>query len=151
MALFGKKSITDADLSLQEAVIGLILCVAAADDVVLPKERERIAYILATHPPFQGRDVRPMIKRMLDFLKQGEWELFILRCCGAVPAEYRKYAFAASVDIAVLDGNLDERETQVLARVWAHLEIDDATARNIIETLVVKYGYVTPPGGDAPQ
>lgn len=141
--MFGKKSIADANLSFQEGVIGLILCVAAADGVLHPKERDRIAQILTTHPPFQGANAVPLMKRMLEFLKNDDIALYLSRCCAAIPAEYRRYAFSVSVDMALLDGNLAEAEAAVVGNIWGNLGIDEATARNIIDTLVTKYGHIT--------
>ncbi|MGD9816020.1 MAG: tellurite resistance TerB family protein [Hyphomonadaceae bacterium] len=143
MALFGRKSIADVSLSFQEGVIGLILCVAAADGVLHPKERDRIAQVLTTHPPFEGVNAVPLMKKMLEFMKNDDIALVLSRCCAAVPAEYRRYAFAVSVDMALLDGNLADAESAVLGNIWGNLGIDDATARNVIETLVTKYGHIT--------
>ncbi len=61
--------------------------------------------------------------------------------CQSLPQEMRLSAFAHCVDLILADGELLKSEAEFLQRLMGMLEIDETTARTVMEVLLAKNQY----------
>jgi hypothetical protein len=121
-----------------------MMLMAEADDVVEDSESATFSAFAQTLPEF--RDVEGLAwermvndaQKILSRYKNREIECVTELQAIQSPAIRRK-AFVLAADLALASGDIDAREEQLLVAMQRSLQIDDATAHNIVNVLAIKY------------
>jgi uncharacterized tellurite resistance protein B-like protein len=129
--LFGAKEEKPVSFNRQEAFLGILLAVIAADGVITNEE------ILDFHSATQKAAILKGVdqngfKRMMDKLvgvlkKKGLDELLQLSALGLTP-DMAQGTFAYAADLVFSDSNVDPSEARVMDRIKQLLNIDDVFA-----------------------
>ena len=125
----------------QEAFVGVIMSAVAADGVITQEEALSVITVLNRMKLYQGMDQK-QLKGMLDrtvstLQKQGPSPL-IAAAKETLPPELRDTAFAASADLVLADGVVEETEKKFLEDLQKALGVPDDVALKITEVMVIK-------------
>lgn len=118
----------ETPLTVQDALIALMISVSASDENIRTAELVKINNAVNHLPIFAGYDVErlPNLSQMVfDLLEQedGLEALFgLLR--EALPSQLNETAYALSCDVAAADGNIYGPEARMLEEIRYELEID---------------------------
>ena len=129
--LFGSKEEKIASFNRQEAFVGFLLAVIAADGVIT--NEEVLDFYSATQKAQVLKNVdQAGFKRLLDKLmgvlkKRGLEELLQMSAMGLTP-DLAQGTFAYAADLVFSDSNVDPSEARVMDRIKQLLNIDDAFA-----------------------
>jgi len=130
-----------ARLSLDEALIALLISAMAANGHVSPRELERAHHLIWSTRRFRGRDggeVNRMISHMRALLEATDVSSVVGVAIKAIPARSRAAAFALTADLLLADGRLDTYERQFLRRLGAALDVDPERRRRIVDVILLK-------------
>ena len=134
----------DTGWSIPEAFLGLLLMAGNADEEIADVELEAIKLIatrsrcIAALPPQeQVRANNAAVEKMSKL----DRDQALKEACATLPADMCLPVFAHCVDIVLADGLLDEKENAFLGKLTKALDIDDESARRVMEVLVLKATY----------
>lgn len=130
-----------AKLELDEALIALFIAAMAANDHVSREELARAHHLIWSTRRFRrksGETVDRLVHRMKSLVEESGPAGVIVRAGRVVPPRLRKPAFAVVADLLLADGKIDASERAFLRQLAKDLQIDSATAKSVIEAMVVK-------------
>jgi uncharacterized tellurite resistance protein B-like protein len=129
--MFGGGQAKPVSFNRQEAFMGFLLAVIAADGVIT--NEEILDFYSATNKAqvLQGlgqNDFKRIIDKLMGVLKkQGLGEMLTLCSLGTTP-DMKNGVFAYCCDLVFSDNNVDPNEAKVMDRIKQLLNIDDAFA-----------------------
>lgn len=121
-------------------LVHTMLLMAGADGYLDGAEAETVEAYFSQLPEFEGKvfgdvyaqarklvsrypNLRESVKALADFSSE----------------TVKKKAFVLAADIAMSSGEVDEAEDELLTAMQRILDIDDLTARKVLEVLTMKY------------
>jgi uncharacterized tellurite resistance protein B-like protein len=121
-------------------LVHTMLLMAGADGYLDAAEAETVEAYFSQLPEFEGKNfgeiyaqarktvsrypnLRESVKALADFSSE----------------TVKKKAFVLAADIAMSSGEVDEAEDELLTAMQRVLDIDDLTARKVLEVLTMKY------------
>jgi uncharacterized tellurite resistance protein B-like protein len=129
----------NADWSIPEAFLCLILSAAAADGNVAVEEQAEI-YALARRSralksvaPNQMASLNNAVNQRLNSRPDG-----LREACDSLPGDMRLPVFAHCVDIILADGALLPIEADFLNKITGFLGIEPEEAKRVMEVLLIK-------------
>lgn len=128
-------------LSAAEAFAAIALALSAADGTVDDVEIENIVTYLRRMHLFRDFDTPQFVAlfdKLVRLLVSGGPEQLIEAARDSIPDDLRPTAFALSVDVALADGVIEERERALMATLRTSLGISDELALKITEVMVIK-------------
>lgn len=129
--LFGGGQQKSASFNKQEAFVGFLLAVIAADGVIT--QEEILDFYSATNKAqvMQGvgqNDFKRIIDKVMGVLKkQGMGEMLNLAALGTTP-DMKNGIFAYCCDLVFSDSNVDPSEAKMMDHIKGLLQVDDAFA-----------------------
>jgi uncharacterized tellurite resistance protein B-like protein len=147
MGMFDRKPklISEATLTPQEAMLGVILCICASDGEISKREPERMAEVLSTHRMFNGMNetqIKAGLNRMLAFMESDPVDQIVKKCAAALGEKQRIVAFALAVDLSMIDQNIHQGESAMLGLMATELNVSEEGMKNIITVLAMKSGLI---------
>ena len=134
----------DTGWTIPEAFLGILLMAGNADEEIVEIELEAIKQIamrsrcIAALPPEeQIRANNAAVEKMGN----RDRDTALQEACSTLPADMCLPVFAHCVDIILADGLLAEKENHFLVKLAKALDIDEASARRVMEVLVLKATY----------
>lgn len=128
-------------LTVPEAMASLCVAAITVDGVVDPEEAGRISDLLATSRALrQAGDgsMHRLVDRAIALLTEYGLPAVLTGCAKVIPSDLRATTFALATDLALADGRISDRERAFIDELQAVLQIDDATARKIVDVLSIK-------------
>lgn len=128
-------------LTLDEALIALFIGAMNANGHVAPDEAARAHHLIWSTRRFRrksGDTVGKLIENMRALLDESGAPAVITRATKAIPARVRPSAFAVVADLLLADGKLEGAERRFLRELGSELKIDQDTAREIVDVVVLK-------------
>lgn len=135
-----RKARAKGDLSLQEAIVTVLLGGVYSDEYDSQEEMLVLRQTLAKSPIFVDSDDisdQAMIRRCKADLDNNPESLAAARA--AVPEHLRATAFAMAVEIVFADGIIDPREATYINQLQNELGLDETKARAIVDTFDTLY------------
>ena len=122
-------------VSLQEALIYVMVMVSASDSSMTDKELHSIGEVIKTLPVFASFDQERIVAVAQDCgerlqAENGMADTFAV-IAASVPASYRDTAYALGVEIAVADVSVAQEELRVLQLLRDALGLDKLTVAAI--------------------
>lgn len=115
-------------LSMQDALIHLMVVTAAADRTLTGNETDRIAGLVGRLPVFDGYDtgrIGPQAEACIANMdKTGDIEVLLGEIVAAIPSRLHDTAYALAVEIAAVDLNLEQEELRWLEMLRDHFEVE---------------------------
>jgi uncharacterized tellurite resistance protein B-like protein len=147
MGMFDRKPklISEATLTPQEAMLGVILCICASDGEISKREPERMAEVLSTHRMFNGMNetqIKAGLNRMLAFMESDPVDQIVKKCAAALGEKQRIVAFALAVDLSMIDQNIHQGGSAMLGLMATELSVSEEGMKNIITVLAMKSGLI---------
>jgi uncharacterized tellurite resistance protein B-like protein len=128
-------------VTVQEAIASLLVAAIAIDGEVNVDEAVRIGGVLGTsHILRQAGDgsMDALASRAITLLTEHGLPSILTGCAKVIPSDLRPTVFALATDLALADGRIGDREKSFIDELQAVLQIDEATAVNIVEVLLIK-------------
>ncbi|PWR17752.1 tellurite resistance TerB family protein [Zavarzinia compransoris] len=130
-------------ISHHDALIWVMVCVAASDGDMTDGELHAIGEIVKTLPVFRGYDVNrlPDSARACGAMLHAPKGLEeVMRMIGlGLPAELHDTAYALACELAAVDSKLDLTEARLLQLVRAGLKVDRLTTVAIERAVQARY------------
>lgn len=122
-------------VSLQEALIYVMVMVSASDSSMTDKELHSIGEVIKTLPVFSSFDQERIVAVAQDCgerlqAENGMADTFAV-IAASVPASYRDTAYALGVEVAVADAAVAQEELRVLQLLRDALGLDKLTVAAI--------------------
>ena len=122
-------------VSLQEALIYVMVMVSASDSSMTDKELHSIGELIKTLPVFASFDQERIVAVAQDCgerlqAENGMADTFAV-IAASVPASYRDTAYALGVEVAVADASVAQEELRVLQLLRDALGLDKLTVAAI--------------------
>jgi hypothetical protein len=128
-------------LSLPEAFAAVLVAAISTDGSFGVEEAVRLNSVLSTSrlldQAIQERDVN-VVERALNLLTERGVGPVLGACRAAIPPDLRATVFAVATDLILADGRIDGREKAFVDQLRSALDVDDATALQIVEVMLVK-------------
>lgn len=142
MGLFDKlRTDNSTALGPAEAFAAVALASVAADGYLTDDEVQGMITTLSRMRLFRSYPSEVM-KRMFDklcgLIKRQGFEAFLEIAVKALPHDLYDTAFAVATDLVLADGEVTDEEEELLKYLWNNLDINDDTAMNIINVMVIK-------------
>jgi tellurite resistance protein len=122
-------------LSVQEAIIYVMVMVSASDREMVDPELSRIGALVRSKPVFRGFEQASTLavaQACQQWLQADNgFEAILVAVAAALPKPLRETAYAYAVDIAVSDIQVDPAEFRLLQILRGKLELDRATVNAI--------------------
>ncbi|MEX6506856.1 tellurite resistance TerB family protein [Jiella sp. M17.18] len=132
-----------ADLEPQEALVHLMIAMAAADGAVSETELRGLSLLLETLPVFQGFDrsrLDAMVRHCSEILdREDGLDEIIENVKAAVPDAVYETAYALAVEVAAADVKAKEPELRFLEMLRDAFELDRLTSGAIEHSARVRY------------
>ncbi len=128
-------------LSPQDAFAGILLGASGCDGHIADDEVQNLATCLIRmklYQRMQGKQFGQMLNKLHAILKKKGVEALIDQCVAKLPPELKNTAFTNAVDIVLADGVVEPDEKQFIEMLQGRLQIDNKTARMIVEVMVAK-------------
>ena len=134
----------DTGWTIPEAFLGILLLTGSADDEISEIELDAIKQIaarsrsIAALPPEEQVRVNNTVVERIGKMDRDQ---ALGEACATLPADMCLPVFAHCVDIILSDGLLVEQENTFLNKLIKALDIDENSARRVMEVLVLKATY----------
>ncbi len=139
--VFGPDLSDERELSGQEAFAGILVAASACNEHPSREQLRGLSAITARMRLFEDvaeNKWNGILDRLTKLLKQGGSKGLVKRCAKSLPDGMRECAFANACDIVLADGTVDPDERQFLEDLHATLDLDNDTALNIVEVMIIK-------------
>jgi tellurite resistance protein len=137
----GRRRPRRGTLSLDEALIALLIGGMNANDHVAPDEAARAHHLIWSTRRFRrksGETVGKLIEDMREFVGTSDPRVVIGRASKVIPARLRSSAFAVLVDLLLADGKLEAKERRFLRELGSDLKLKPETVTQILDVVVIK-------------
>ncbi|MGE4053499.1 MAG: TerB family tellurite resistance protein [Vicinamibacterales bacterium] len=134
----GTSPLLGRTLSVDQALIALLIGAMAANDHVAPDEAERAHHLIWFTRRFRNRSaarVGKLIADMRDLLDTSDASAVVRRAARAVPPPLRLSAFSLLTDLLLADGRLDARERRFLEQVGGDMRLDARRIEQVVEVI----------------
>ncbi|MHB2266205.1 tellurite resistance TerB family protein [Aliihoeflea sp. PC F10.4] len=132
-----------AKLSVQEALVYLMVIMSASDRDMGDEELARIGAIVRTLPVFRGFDQARTLLVAQDCQKalaeEGGFQAVLDDIAGALSQPLRETGYAVAVDIAAADSKIRLEEDRVLDIFKSKLAIDALAAASIERAAAIRH------------
>ncbi len=137
----GVKEAENIKLTKEESFASISLAAIAADGVITEEEAQGMVVGLVRMKMFAGynsNQMGAMLNKLVGIIrKQGIDALLSMAKEGLSP-DMKETAFAVATDLALADGEIAEKEKQILTKIQQDLGIPEDKAVTIIEVLLIK-------------
>lgn len=117
-----------------------MIAMCAIDGDFQESEQITVAGFVSTLPEFRGKDIRSLMKQAGQQLKAaGSLSGLMTKLAAIESPAVRAKLFVLAADLAMSSGDIDEGEEKLLAEMQKALQVDDATAKKVVEVLSIKY------------
>ncbi len=135
---------SDETISLQEALIYVMVTMSAADSAMTDKELFTIGDVVKTLPVFSGFDEANLVaiaEACAERLQNdGEsLEAVLDLVARSLPAKFRDTAYAVAVEVAAADLNVEQEELRLLQMLRDRLSLDKLTVAAIERGAQARY------------
>ena len=120
-------------LRVPDAIAAILVASVAADGDLNPEEAIRLNSILST-----TRVLREAGNGSMQGLADYGLPAVLVACAKAIPVDLRPTTFALATDLVLADGRIGDREKTFIDELQAVLDLDDPTARKIVDVLLIK-------------
>jgi tellurite resistance protein len=114
-------------LSLQDALIHIMVVTASSDEGISDHELEAISHLVERSPVFAGFDasrLEDVANAAVDLTNAKGLDGVLDEAVAAVPRKLHDTAYALAVEVAVVDVQLPQEELRLLEMVRDRLDID---------------------------
>lgn len=129
------------DLTVDQAIIAVIIGSMMANDHVAPEEAERAHHVTWSMRRFRrrsGETVGRLIARVREMIaREGAAEI-VQRASKVIPPSLRPSVLAVAADLVLVDGTLQRQERQFLSELARQLKIAPALALQILKIISLK-------------
>lgn len=129
------------DLTVDQAIIAVIVGSMMANDHVAPEEAERAHHVTWSMRRFRrrsGETVGRLIARVRELIaREGAAEI-VQRASKVIPTSLRPSVLAVAADLVLVDGTLQRQERQFLSELARQLKIAPALALQILKIISLK-------------
>jgi hypothetical protein len=130
-----------ADLTLDQALIGLLIAAMDANRHVSREEAARAHHIIWSMKRFRrksGEAVGQLIEKMRVYVGVHGGAATIDAACQVIPRELRPAAFALSADLVLADGRIEPAEERFLVALADRLGLTAAARDRLRDAMLVK-------------
>ena len=128
-------------LTIDEALIGLLIAAMDANQHVSREEAERAHHIIWSTKRFRDRSgqvVNRLIQRMREIVEAHGSPAVIAAASRVIPARMKPAAFALAADLVLADGRMDRAERRFLDTLADRLGLSAATRDGLRDAMLVK-------------
>ena len=121
-------------LSVQDALIHIMVVTASSDEGISDHELEAIAHHINRSPVFEGFDpdrLEQVANAAVDKTNADGFEGVLNAAVAAIPERLHDTAYALAVEIAVIDIHLPQEELRLLEMVRDRLSVDSLVTGEI--------------------
>ncbi|MBN9309314.1 MAG: tellurite resistance TerB family protein [Devosia sp.] len=114
-------------LSVQDALIHLMVVTASSDEGVSDRELGIIRHLIERSPVFEGYDLSQLetvANAAVDKTNSAGFEGVLDQAAAAIPERLHDTAYALAVEVAVVDVQLPQEELRLLEMVRDRLDLD---------------------------
>lgn len=114
-------------LSVQDALIHLMVVTASSDEGISDHELGAIRHLIERSPVFEGYDLSQLetvANAAVDKTNSDGFEGVLDQAVAAVPKRLHDTAYALAVEVAVVDVQLPQEELRLLEMVRDRLDVD---------------------------
>jgi tellurite resistance protein len=138
-----RKRSASRPMSLDQALVTVLVTAANANQHVSPQEAERAYHIIWFMRRFRSRSgaaIDRLVLAVRDRLEaEGEDEV-LRQAARALPARLRAPSFAVAADLMLADGRLERAERAFLKALASALKLKPAAADEILRVIRIKNG-----------
>lgn len=145
MGLFDKvRGVKDAEpakLTKEESFASIALAAVAADGMITNEEVQGLVTSLVrmkTYAGYNGNQMGAMLNKIAGIMQKQGLDALLTMSKETLPQDMRETAFAVATDLALADGEIADREKDILTRIQQGLGIPEDKAVNIIEVMLIK-------------
>ena len=128
-------------LPVPEAIAAILVASVAADGNLNADEAVRMNELLSSsrvlRQPGNG-SIGGLAERAIGLLTDHGLPAVLTACATSIPADLRPTTFALATDLVLSDGRIGDRERSFIDELQAVLRIDDPTALEIVNVLLIK-------------
>ena len=128
-------------LPVRDAIAAILVASVAADGNLNADEVVRMNELLSSsrvlRQPGNG-SIGGLAERAIGLLTDQGLPAVLTACAKSIPADLRPTAFALATDLVLSDGRIGDRERSFIDELQAVLRIDDPTALEIVNVLLIK-------------
>jgi len=128
-------------LSLDEAIIAVLIGSMMANDNVSPEESERAHHVTWSMRRFRRRSgdtVGRLIGRVRERIVADGPAVVVQQASKVIPAPIRPSVLAVAADLVLVDGTLQRQERQFLSELSRQLKIAPALSLQILKVVAIK-------------
>ena len=128
-------------LRVPDAIAAILVASVAADGDLNPEEAIRLNSILSTTRVLReagNGSMQGLADRAIGLLTDYGLPAVLVACAKAIPVDLRPTTFALATDLVLADGRIGDREKTFIDELQAVLDLDDPTARKIVDVLLIK-------------
>lgn len=137
----GVKEAENIKLTKEESFASISLAAIAADGTITEEEAQGMIVGLVRmklYASYNANQMGAMLNKLVGIIKkQGIDGLLNMAKEGLAP-DMRETAFAVATDLALADGEIAQKEKDILTKIQQDLGIPEDKAVNIIEVLLIK-------------
>jgi len=130
-------------ISVQEALIYVMVIVSASDNEMTDKELATIGDVVKMLPVFQGYDaarIIPAAQRCGDILQEDNGLQLVLELVGDVlPHKLYDTAYALAVEVAAADLHVEQEELRILQLLRDRFRLDKLTIAAIERSAIARH------------
>ena len=139
--IFGPDASDDRPLSGQEAFAGILVAATACNGHTSQEQLRGLSHITERMRLFDNVSSgkwNAMVDRLMKLHHREGSQQMVQRCAQTLPDGMRECAFANACDIVLADGTVDPEERAFLEHLHSTLALDNDTALNIVEVMIIK-------------
>ena len=130
-----------AKLNQQESFLGILLSAVAADGHISDEETAdfiSIANKAKVVQDMSGQQFNSTIDKLFKILRRDGVDQLVELSVKGLPPDLRLGTFTIACDLLFSDGSVEKEEEQVLEKLIAKLEINEANAMKVVEVISIK-------------
>jgi uncharacterized tellurite resistance protein B-like protein len=135
------REIEAPSLTVQEAFAAILLGAVNADGHVSSDEGTRVYQVLKSMNLYLGLSaeaLQAIVGKMMEWIEYHGVAAVVAWAARAIPPELRTTAFANAVDLVLSDRGVKRHERDFITELQTVLQLDDATALDIVHVMTAK-------------
>jgi uncharacterized tellurite resistance protein B-like protein len=133
------KQMTDTIDNEQEAAVALLFASVMNESTNLGQSRiEHLSRILVLCSKFRGHDLNEMSAKALSLCSSEGSKNVIEKAAPLISADFRETLFTMTCELVTDDGNINEKESELLGMVALYLGISIETMRMMLTTYLIR-------------
>lgn len=124
-----------------EAFMAILVSVIYVDDVISDCEVERLLFSISQLKALKNYSENYLYKtinRLVNIIHKQGVESLLAAGIKALPHKLRETTFAVATDIILADGQVTNKESEILEHLRKNLEISELRASMLIESMLIK-------------